>query len=143
MTTRVVPPPTGSEVRAQITAGPTTTNTSIFLLVDGLGGASQALMERPSPIQGAFQVLADWWHEATDSMSSPSKKVNHSAYQRIIDLGHSATPLILRDLRDRGGYWFYALERIEGWSPLPKDRPTGFGDVRDAWVNWGINQGYL
>ena len=84
-----------------------------------------------------FRVLADWWHEATDALSSPAQKVNHQAYQQIIAMGRAAVLYILADVRDRGGYWFYALEEIERTSPLPKDNPVPFDDVKNAWLQWG------
>lgn len=52
-----------------------------------------------------FQVLAEEWHEATDFLSSRSKRINHPAYLQIIRMGEAAVPYILRDLRDRGGDW--------------------------------------
>lgn len=90
-----------------------------------------------------FRALADWWHEATDASSSPSQKVQHRAYQRIIGLEEPAVPFILEDLREHGGYWFYALEQITGTSPLPKDKPTSFASVREAWLKWGSDQGLI
>ncbi|MSQ27608.1 MAG: hypothetical protein EXR51_05660 [Dehalococcoidia bacterium] len=94
-------------------------------------------------VRNEFRALADWWHEATDVLSSPSQKVKHRAYQRIIGLREAAVPLILEDLRDHGGYWFYALERITGTCPRPKDRPATFATVRQAWLKWGSDQGFI
>lgn len=105
-----------------------------------------ALYQRPKysvPIHEQCSVLTDWWHEATDALSSPSQKVRHRAYQRLINLGVHALPCILEDLRDRGGYWFYALERITGISPLPKDKPASFESVKKAWLDWGRGQGLI
>ena len=95
------------------------------------------------PAREQFRALADWWHEATDALSSPSQKVQHRAYQRVIGLREPVVPFILEDLRERGGYWFYALERITGWSPLPKDRPVSFAAIKGAWLQWGSDQGLI
>ena len=95
------------------------------------------------PIREQCGTLTDWWHEATDALSSPSQKVQHRAYQRLIGLGTPALPCILEDLRDRGGYWFYALERITGMSPLPKDMLASFAMVKEAWLKWGRGQGLI
>jgi len=89
------------------------------------------------------RALTDWWHEATDALSSPSQKIQHRAYQRIILLGTAALPCILEDLRNRGGYWFPALERITGVSPLPKNKPTTFASLKAAWLSWGRKRGLV
>lgn len=106
-------------------------------------GAVVSVAQRVSPLREQFHILADWWHEATDASSSPSHKVQHRAYQHIIGTGQPFVRFILADLRDRGGYWFYALERITGASPLPKDRPASFAAVKDAWLKWGHDQRLL
>jgi hypothetical protein len=49
--------------------------------------------------------------------------------------------LILEELTDKGGHWFWALHAITGASP------ARFGDsfetVRNAWIEWGKGHGYL
>lgn len=89
-----------------------------------------------------FSVLADWWHETTDSLP-PRRKIEHTAYQRIIAYGEPMVPHILRDLRDRGGDWYVALKEItQEWPIQPSDeglRPL----MRDAWYQWGVANGYV
>ena len=87
--------------------------------------------------EALFDVLAEWWHEATDALSSPSRKVQHGAYRQIIDLGNPMVPFILADLSTRGGYWFAALEEITGASPVPDTAPPGMQAATDAWLQWG------
>ena len=84
-----------------------------------------------------FIQLADWWHELTDSIASPARKIAQTPYRRIIEKGESMVPYILEDLRDRGGYWFAALEQIEHFTPVPKDAEPGFDVARDMWLSWG------
>ena len=84
-----------------------------------------------------FRAWASYWHESTDAMSSPSRQVNHSAYQRIMRMGSGAIPFILEDLRDRGGYWFYALEHLHEASPVPPDAPPDYEYFKNAWLQWG------
>ncbi len=101
------------------------------------------LNERPDTFRPIFNVLADWWHEATDSSSSPSRKVNHAAYRRIIELGRPILPYVLRDLETRGGDWFDALAAIQGDIPFSIDAIDTYDGARDAWVRWGRQQGLI
>ncbi len=89
-----------------------------------------------------FAALADEWHDATDILSSPTKKIVHPAYLRIISMGQAAIPYILQDLKQRGGDWYTALRAITGESPVP---PEAQGDVEQmdyAWFEWGRWHGY-
>jgi hypothetical protein len=88
-----------------------------------------------------FNALAEWWHEATDALSPPSRKVNHRAYQKIIALGTPALPLILEELRDRGGYWFFALEQIAG--SRPDEEMGSFEAARVALAHMGHQRGLI
>ncbi len=76
-------------------------------------------------------------------LSSMSKKLAHPAYQKIIALGEPAIPLILRELRDRPGFWFEALKAITRQSPVPPDERTDARQVRERWLNWGKEKRYI
>lgn len=67
----------------------------------------------------------------------------HRAYQRIIGMGQEALPYILEDLRTRGGQWFWALNAITGMSPVPPDASGNARRVREAWLQWGKDRGYI
>lgn len=65
----------------------------------------------------------------------------HLAYQRIIGLGPSALPLILRELEREPSHWFWARNAIAG-----EDAALGVNDFDEAvksWVNWGYCNGYM
>lgn len=69
--------------------------------------------------------------------------MEHPAYRQIIGLGPAVLPLLLRDLRETGRFWFPALHAITGENPVP-DEATG--DVRrmtEAWLEWGRQKGLL
>ena len=113
-------------------------DTALPVTLRGRDPGSQSLRAAPSfSSKVLFSVLADWWHEATDALSSPSRKVQHGAYRRIIDYGDQMVPFILADLSNRGGYWFAALEEITGASPVPDTAPPGMQAAIDAWLQWG------
>jgi hypothetical protein len=88
-----------------------------------------------------FNGLANEWHDETAHLSSTHQIAMHHAYQRIIGMGDPAVPLILNDLRTRGGHWFWALGAITNASP--GHTPGDLLEARDAWIDWGKRRGYL
>lgn len=90
-----------------------------------------------------FCTLADWWHEATGGMSSPTQIASHVAYQRVIAMGPGVVPLILEDLQARGGDWYVALRCLV--VDPPHIGPEIAGDCRmiiATWLEWGHKHGY-
>ena len=65
----------------------------------------------------------------------------HPAYQRIIGLGPSAIPLILRELQRQPGHWHWALQALTGEDPAhPGDTVT---QTAQAWLQWGKERHYI
>lgn len=67
----------------------------------------------------------------------------HPAYQEIVGMGAEALPLILHDLQENSGQWYWALKAISGEDPV---RPRDRGNVRSmkaAWLDWGMAKGFL
>ncbi len=50
--------------------------------------------------------------------------VAHPSYLRIVGLGRSVIPLILRELRDRPTYWFAALQALADDGPEGPLKPS-------------------
>jgi hypothetical protein len=99
--------------------------------------------EDTDPLEEEFRLLVDKWVEETAHLSSPNKQALHPSYQRIIGLGAPALPLILSELQRKARFWFWALTAITGEQPV---RETDFGNVRamrDTWLQWGRERGYL
>jgi hypothetical protein len=88
-------------------------------------------------IEQAFHDLAEQWRRETAMCSSIAKKVEHAAYRKIIAMGEQVLPLILRELRDRPGYWFEALKAISRQSPVGANERADPKKVREAWLQWG------
>jgi hypothetical protein len=84
-----------------------------------------------------FQDLAVKWHEDTEDLASSARVVAHPAYLRIIGLGTSILPQLLRDLRDNGGLWFPALEAITGVTLGTAGERQRYRDLRQLWLAWG------
>ncbi len=88
-----------------------------------------------------FRALAEWWREDTRFTSSLTELVLHPAYQRIIGMGQTALPLLLRELERQPDHWFWALTAITGGDPV---RPEQRGKVKEmawAWIQWAKEQG--
>jgi hypothetical protein len=83
--------------------------------------------------QKEFKALADWWHAETDHLSAPDDIVGHDAYKRIVEMGSAAVPLILDDLRQRGGDWYVALHKITKADPI---KPAHYGRVPLMNADW-------
>lgn len=90
-----------------------------------------------------FEELADQWRRETAMLSSIQEIVIHPAYQRIMAMGKPAIPLVLRRLRDEGGYWFWALLAMADLEHDPAAALTRHSDARRAWLQWGNDQGLI
>jgi hypothetical protein len=86
-------------------------------------------------LQQHFRQLATQWHAETQHCSMVWQYVHHDAYQRIMAMGTVVLPLILKDLGERGGHWFHALEMISGENPAVSARSRS--EAIQAWLEWG------
>ena len=67
----------------------------------------------------------------------------HPAYQQIIGMGEAALTMILEQLGESPGHWFWALRAISGEDPTqPEDRGK-LPAMAAAWLRWGEARGYL
>ena len=92
--------------------------------------------------EATFRQLVDEWRRATAMHSQLQKKVIHPAYQRIIGMGPTAIPLILREMKQRPGHWFWALDAITQ-GDAPKESWETLEQATSAWIRWGESKGYL
>src|SRR5436309_8098828 len=89
----------------------------------------------------AFSDLAHRWRRETAAHSVLQKKVLHPAYQRIIGLGPSVVPYILRELQREPAHWFWALNALTGADPAPAG--STFQEAANAWLKWGRERSHL
>lgn len=106
-------------------------------------GAPASSSSYPTDLRRKFAALAKEWREGTGLLSSPSQIAMHPAYLRIISMGASVVPFILKDLQRHGGQWYLALRAITGASPVPEGARHTSREVRDIWLQWGRDNGYL
>ncbi len=90
-----------------------------------------------------FIELANRWHEETDYLSSPSRITDNDTYLKIISMGESIIPFILRDLKERGGDWYRALRILSGTDQVPVEDRGDVPRMKESWLRWGRDRGYI
>ncbi|MBI4180730.1 MAG: hypothetical protein HY528_02255 [Chloroflexi bacterium] len=94
-------------------------------------------------IRKKFVALANRWHEETDYLSSPLRITDNDAYLKIISMGEAVIPLILEDLRERGGNWYRALRILSDEDPVSPPVRGEVPKMKEAWLRWGRDKGYI
>ena len=88
-----------------------------------------------------FYSLAATWYQEVRFTSSLTQMVLHPTYQRIIGMGFTAVPFLLREVERKPDHWFWALHAITGADPVnPEDRGK-LRKMAEAWLRWGKEQG--
>jgi len=118
-------------------------NTLYNKLVNRLEAHCLKSEARVAGVAGMFETLATQWRNETKFLSSITDKALHPCYQRIIGLGPEAIPIILMELRTRGGHWFWALESITGENPVLPEHSGNTKNMAHDWIEWGKRKGYL
>lgn len=91
-----------------------------------------------------FNKLAKAWKSETALVSKVTKRILHPAYQKIIGMGESAVPLILKDLSQNGpDDWFWALTAITDENPIIEGIAGNMAAMAEAWLQWGKKAGFL
>ena len=94
-------------------------------------------------LEATFQSLLERWRRETRYQSSSTTICTHKAYQRIIGLGKPVLPLILREMEQRPGQWFWALRAITGEEPEPEAMAGDVVGLSRVWIEWGRDNGIL
>lgn len=126
-----------SKIKQQ-TIDPSTTTALVFI---ELPTAQEAMPAIDSSVEDKFQYLARQWRRETRHVSSIHERSMNRAYQKIIGMGKSALPFILRDLERSRDHWLWALDIISDENPA--EDTDVFDDAVDAWLNWGREHDYL
>ncbi len=90
-----------------------------------------------------FNDLKKEWEGETRHLSSITAIAMNSAYQQIIGIGLKAVPLILAEMQEKPGHWFWALKSITGADPVPPEQRGRIKQMTETWLRWGREQGYL
>lgn len=90
-----------------------------------------------------FEENLEKWKEETKVISSVHAIIMNKAYQRIIGLGPEVLPLIFREYNKSGGLWHPALEAITGVNPIPEECVGRLKLIKEKWLEWANEHGYL
>ena len=90
-----------------------------------------------------FQRLVAEWREQAAPLSSSTDRAMLPAYQAIIGMGETALPLILDEMLQRGGHWFWALRAITGENPVPPEHRGNVEAMTQDWLQWARRRGCI
>ena len=87
-------------------------------------------------LEQRFEDYAERWRNETRIHSSIQASIFNQNYQRIIGMGPQVLPLILEELKERGGPWYWALECITGVNPA--EGATTLTEQKRLWIEYAI-----
>jgi len=90
-----------------------------------------------------FRRLAEAWREVAPSHPRHPVRYDHLIYQEILGLGPAVVPYLLDALQERPRDWFWALHLITGADPIAPEERGDFSAMRESWLRWGREHGYL
>jgi hypothetical protein len=94
-------------------------------------------------LEKEFRGLLKRWRKDTQFKSSIIESVMHPDYQRIVDMGSSVVPLLLKELESDPDQWFWALCAITGANPVAPEDAGSVPKMNEAWLKWGKRQGLV
>ena len=94
-----------------------------------------------SEIKAEFDELVAKWTADTRISSSSTQIIGHECYQRVIAMGATVVPLVLREMLAGHLHWGWALAEITGENPAEgTDSPLA---STEAWLAWGRSRGLV
>lgn len=91
-----------------------------------------------------FLELKAIWDRDTCFLSC--LKSDHWAFKEVVEKANDEViTWILEDARteDPGTHWFTLLYHITKENPVPKEYAGRIKIMRDIWIMWGIEKGYI
>lgn len=101
-----------------------------------------ARSRQKTELETTFYSLVEQWKSETRGISSTEQMSVHPAYQQIIGMGRDVIPLLLRELENNSGRWFWALKSISREEPVTPEQRGKTKEMIAAWLNWGREKGY-
>lgn len=88
-------------------------------------------------LKSRFAALTKEWKGEAMFLSSVDAIVAIPAYQRIVEMGKPAIPLILDELKREPDHWFPALYAITGESPVAEADRGVISKMAQSWIEGG------
>lgn len=106
------------------------------------GVAQLRSRSRKPSLENEFRRLTSEWKEQSAALSSPTEIAVLPAYQRIVGMGQSVVPLILREMEQEPDFWFWALRAITGADPVSPEIRGNVPEMTASWLSWAEKRGY-
>jgi len=100
-------------------------------------------LEDPELLRSVFQGLLKHWKGGTSAMSSTETMKQHPAYTAIISWGERAIPLLLSEMENNATRLMPALRQLTGENPIPPEDRGNVAQMREHWLRWGREHGYI
>lgn len=98
----------------------------------------------PEELETKFNELKEIWLNETLVMSNPNMIFGNSSHQEIIKFGPCVLPLIFKSLQNNEPhFWCNALQTLTGVQPIPREHYGIVREMRQDWINWGKENGYI
>ena len=117
----------------------------VFEFIEQLSLSQESAIARnnqKTELETTFHSLVEQWKSETRGISSTEQMSVHPAYQQIIGMGRDVIPLLLRELENNSGRWFWALKSISREEPVMPEQRGKTKEMITAWLNWGREKGY-
>jgi hypothetical protein len=91
------------------------------------------------------EYLRDWlerWRSEAGFSSLLMDKRTHPIYQRIVEMGEEAIPLLLEEIQSRPSFVFMALHDITGDDPIAPEHRGRLEAMIEDWLRWGTERGF-
>ena len=99
------------------------------------------------PLEERFRQQADKWRRETEHLSSPTQMMMHPSYQAILGMAQENKDLVirllLRDLEENRGPWFWALSYLTQDNPIKQKDAGKIDKMIKAWVIWAKERNLL
>jgi hypothetical protein len=102
----------------------------------------ESILENSS-LEARFEHLAKEWKRLQGASSSIGRLSVHPVHLEILKLGPPVIPLILKDLQHEATHWYVTLRSLAGSSPVAAEDAGNTGKMREAWLGWGRERGYI
>jgi hypothetical protein len=104
---------------------------------------SSGVSVAPQTTEEFFRQFATEWQEQARFDSSTTDATNRPAYRAIVKLGWEVVPFLLKDVKNKKGFWFPALAEITGIRPFDKGDAGNVRRMAHAWIAWGKKKGLV
>ncbi len=94
-------------------------------------------------VAAQFEVYYKQWKAETVFESNGREILENTHYQKIINMGEVAVPLILEKYIQANDHWSYALRNITGISLNEATHSGNLEAIRTDWIEWGIKNKWI